>query len=214
MDKKPLLFDFDGVIADTFHIGHRLAAKMCVLFTNEIDYRKKFNGNISDADAAIRNGVDHGDACDHLLDWMSEYVPAFNMHARPFEHMPELVKELSARYTISIVSSTHNELIAGFLQKHGLVDAVDGFYGVETDPHKDIKFKMIFEKHGVAAKDCLFVTDTLGDVNEASSVGLSSIGVTWGFQDRATLERGNPFAIVDSPDELKAMIEKYFTSAQ
>ena len=51
---------------------------------------------------------------------------------------------------------------------------------------------------------------TLGDINEAASVGLSAIGVTWGFQDRATLARGNPLEIVDTPRELSAAVSRYF----
>lgn len=211
MEKPILLFDFDGVIADTFHIGHSVAKKVCVLVT-ETGYRKRFDGNIHEADALAR-AADHGDRCDHALDWMAHYMPAFKSGARPFAGIPDLLREFSNSYTLGIVSSTHNELIEDFLETNGLLQCVADICGAETDTRKDRKFEALFAKYGIAPAGTVFVTDTLGDVNEAASVGLSSIGVTWGFQDRETLSRGRPFAIVDSPDELPAAIARYYSRA-
>lgn len=210
MERKLLLFDFDGVIADTFHIGHSLARKICVYVT-ETEYRKRFDGNIFDAQKALL-AADHGDRCDHALDWLGAYLPEFKTHARPFSGMPELLKEFSRSYALIIVSSTHNDLIREFEEKYDLSGVIEGVYGMEISTRKDEKFKAIFAKYGIEPKQTVFVTDTLGDINEAASVGLSSIGVTWGFQDRETLARGNPFAIVDSPQELPETIERYFSS--
>ena len=47
-----------------------------------------------------------------------------------------------------------------------------------------------------------FITDTLGDIKEANKVGIESIGITWGYQDKAKLQKGNPKKIVDTPTEL------------
>jgi phosphoglycolate phosphatase len=205
-----LLFDFDGVIADTFHIAHGVAKKLCVYFT-ESEYRKRFDGNIGKAPNPLI-AEDHGDRCDHALDWWAEFTPGFKTTARPFAGMPELLKEFSGTYTLFIVSSCRDELIVHFLKKYDLTDVIKGFYGVDVNTHKDEKFRMLFSTQGVRADECIFITDTLGDVNEASSVGISSIGVTWGFQDRHTLARGNPVAVVDSPEELPSAIETFFAS--
>jgi phosphoglycolate phosphatase-like HAD superfamily hydrolase len=211
-DKRLLLLDFDGVIADTFHIAHGIAKRMCVYLT-ETEYRKRHDGNIYESDKAAL-AADHGDRCDHALDWLGEYTPVFKMHARPFEGMPEQVKEFARTYTLCIVSSGHNALIEEFLTTYGIRELIDGVYGMEVNTRKDEKFKMIFSKYGIAPEQTVFITDTLGDVNEATSVGLSSIGVTWGFQDRKTLARGNPFAIVDTPQELPAAVADYFASRE
>ena len=124
--------------------------------------------------------------------------------------MPELVKELARAYTICIVSSSHDDLIAHFIEKYGLQGAVGGVYGVDVNTRKDEKFESIFSIYGIASHDSIFITDTLGDINEAASVGLSSIGVTWGFQDKGTLARGNPFRIVDTPQELPEAVRNFF----
>ena len=48
----------------------------------------------------------------------------------------------------------------------------------------------------------MYVTDTSGDVREAASVDIPSVGVTWGYHPRQTLERANPRSIVDTPQAL------------
>ncbi|HEV3245210.1 MAG TPA: HAD-IA family hydrolase [Candidatus Paceibacterota bacterium] len=209
-ERRTLLFDFDGVIADTFHIAHGVAKKLCVYLT-ETEYRKRFNGNIYDLRRALL-AADHGDRCDHALDWWAEFAPGFKTTARPFDDMPELLKRFAETYTLYIVSSSRDELIAHFLEKYALTDAVKGSYGVDVNTRKDEKFRMLFRAQGVRAEECVFITDTLGDINEAASVGISSIGVTWGFQDNGTLSRGNPFAIVDAPQELPSAVEIFFAS--
>jgi phosphoglycolate phosphatase len=61
---------------------------------------------------------------------------------------------------------------------------------------------MALNKYKVNASDCLFVTDTLGDIKEAHHMMVSTVAVTWGYQSKATLERGVPSYIVDTPQEL------------
>lgn len=211
MDERPelILFDFDGVIADTFHIAHGVAKKLCVMLT-EHEYRKRFEGNIYEATKAFF-ADDHGDECDHDLDWWAHFTPGFNTHARPFDGMLEAVRTLAKHRRIFIVSSCRDSLIETFLEKYELKHCITGVYGADVSPKKSEKFETICASYGTEPSRCIFATDTLGDVNEASGVGIPSIGVTWGFQDRETLLRGSPYAIVDTPEELLASIERYFS---
>ena len=56
------------------------------------------------------------------------------------------------------------------------------------------------------------ITDTLGDLREASAVDLKTIAVTWGYHDEETLRKGNPAALVDNPAELAPQIESILKS--
>ncbi|HTR18755.1 MAG TPA: HAD hydrolase-like protein [Candidatus Paceibacterota bacterium] len=205
-NKKLVLFDFDGVIADTFHVAHGVAQKVCAYLT-ESEYRKRFDGNIFEK---FFFDEDHGDECDHDLDWWAHYVPSFYKHAREFSDVVELLPDLSTRYLLLIVSSTRGDLIKHFLKQHKLEQAIEGVWGAEVNPKKNEKIEEICSNYDVEPKQCVFVTDTLGDINEAAGVGVRSIAVTWGFQDRETLLRGEPVKIVDRPQELPHAISDYF----
>lgn len=71
---------------------------------------------------------------------------------------------------------------------------------------------MVFAKYGVNSSNCVFITDTLGDLREASHTGVKAIAVDWGFHSRETLLKGEPFAIIDKPEELESAVSNIFQS--
>ena len=48
--------------------------------------------------------------------------------------------------------------------------------------------------------------DSAVDMQTAHNAGIGSIGVSWGFRDRAELEENRADYIVDTPDELLKVI--------
>ncbi len=84
--------------------------------------------------------------------------------------------------------------------------------GADVHTSKHEKIKMVFEKYGISASQCIFVTDTLGDMREAKAADVGAIGVAWGFHSRETLAKGEPFRIVERPEEISPAISAYFAS--
>lgn len=69
---------------------------------------------------------------------------------------------------------------------------------------------MVFEKYATTASNCVMITDTSGDMREASAVNLRTIGVTWGYQTSETLLKMNPAALVDKPADIVPVVNKLF----
>jgi phosphoglycolate phosphatase len=67
---------------------------------------------------------------------------------------------------------------------------------------------MTFDKYGIGAEDCLFITDTLGDIKEAHHMKVPTVAVTWGYQSIETLKKGAPPRIVNTPQELLSVFDK------
>ena len=80
--------------------------------------------------------------------------------------------------------------------------------GKETHKSKVEKFKMIFKEYGLKPEECIFVTDTLGDLREAKKVGVPTIAVTWGYHGKTRLKKGSPNLIIHDFEELTGAIEK------
>jgi phosphoglycolate phosphatase-like HAD superfamily hydrolase len=57
-------------------------------------------------------------------------------------------------------------------------------------------------------KDCIFVTDTIGDIKEARHFDILSIAVTWWYHPRKLLLSEKPYQIVESPRELWVVLER------
>lgn len=206
-----VLFDFDGVIADSYAVAFETARTACAHITEEA-YRHAFENNVYRMRERLMPSS-HGAECQHDLDWFATYTPLFEERARPFPGMAEVIASLSHRYILIIISSTVTSPIQGFLEKHHIGRYFSEVMGADVHTSKVEKTRMVFERYQTTAGKCVFITDTLGDMREASECGVGSIGCSWGFQSHATLQRGEPFRIVDVPAELPAAIEYYFVRA-
>ncbi len=205
MKNKFILFDFDGVIADSFKIAFETAQVRCPAIT-EVDYRKKFEGNINEVRPLE---TFHNGDCNHDLDWFNLYIPRMKSECRLFAGMKEIILTLEREYRLIIISSTLTFPIEEFLSLNDMREHFDWVLGNDVHKSKVEKIRMVFEKYKVDAKDCLFITDTLGDMEEATKMDVPSIGVTWGFCTSETLIRGNPLILVDTPKELEKAISEY-----
>jgi phosphoglycolate phosphatase len=77
--------------------------------------------------------------------------------------------------------------------------------GIRRKPAPDTVFAAL-EALGVAAHDAVYVGDSEVDVATAASSGLDCISVTWGFRSVATLLEAGATTLVDTCDELYALI--------
>ena len=203
-----MLFDFDGVIADSYEVGFATARKLCVRITDE-EYQRVFEGNAYE-EHHIFMARPHGPECHHDLDWFSIFTPAFEERAKLFPGMREVVEKLSHEYVLVIVSSTITSPIQGFLEKYRIGRYFSEVMGADVHTGKREKIQMIFEKYKTSAAECIFITDTLGDMREAKAAGVGAIGVSWGFHPRETLQKGEPLRVVESPKEIVPAVDSYF----
>jgi phosphoglycolate phosphatase len=94
------------------------------------------------------------------------------------------------------LSSSHQDddnFIGEFLTENGMTSYFDRIMGNAVHKSKEEKIKTVFAEYGTDASECIFVTDTLGDIREATKVNVGAIGVTWGFHERERLAQGKPF---------------------
>ena len=80
----------------------------------------------------------------------------------------------------------------------------------EISKNKVDKFKIIIEKYQVDENDILFITDAIGDINEAAVVNIPTVAVTWGVHTANVFNKDNHenlVSIVDSPSKLEEFIE-------
>lgn len=206
--KRFVLFDFDGVIADSYATTLRVCKYRCPNFIEE-DFIRGFEGNINDWATEFHKNT-HSPECRHDIAWPDDYVPEFEKHVQPFVGINEVLKALASEYRLIIISSTITSPIESFLTKFEMGDLFAQVMGNDVHKSKVEKMRMVFEKYGVLANDCVFVTDTLGDMREAKEHEMGAIGVSWGFHPHATLEKGVPFRIVDKPVELLDAVSDFF----
>lgn len=208
MSTNYLLFDFDGVIVDSFSIAYEVKKIICPDVTEE-DIRRAFEGNINDN---LFTANYHNDKCRHDIEFFTEYIPRMKSGVKPFPGIDTVIKNLARSYKLIIISSTISAPIKEILEKFGLASYFTEIMGNDVHKSKIEKIKMVFAKYGVNSSNCVFITDTLGDLREASHTGVKAIAVDWGFHPRETLLKGEPFVIVDKPNQLEGAVSNIFQS--
>ena len=192
--KKVLIFDFDGVLTHSFEPAYEVSR---IFYPNlKIrEYKSLFEGNI-----LITRKKGAPDPCDFdskLIKKIEEYLPRL--------YIEKVTTQLSKKYTLVIVSSTWDKIIIKFLEKFNIADNFTMILDKKIKSKVD-KFNKVFKENNVLVQECLFITDTLGDLKEANEIGLETIGILDGFHSYETLKRGNPKAVIKCLTELDTFL--------
>lgn len=199
--KRVIIFDFDGVIAETFSFCYNIWSLLIPLTLNE--YRKWFENNINDTLQKIEK-----EKKDKFFDEYSIKLKDSKVN----DVIVETIKKLSENYILAIISSTITPLISDYLKSSEIRNCFNEILGNDIGENKVRKIQMVLDKYSINPFEAIFITDTLGDIKEAEKCGVKSIAVTWGYHTAEILKRGNPYKIINLRDEIVPSINEYFGS--
>jgi HAD superfamily hydrolase (TIGR01549 family) len=202
-----VLFDFDGVIADS----HALSYELSRHFSPELDeksYRALYEYNVFESLKKLSSWRDTLPE-----EYQRMFDPRMKDEIALVAGMDAVIRKVHESYRLAIISSTSQSGITYFLNKHRLISHFSDILGRDSHHSKVEKMAMVFEKYGVTSEQCVYITDTLGDMREAQAHGMGTIASSWGVHPRETLERGVPFRILNSPAELPDAVDDYFARA-
>lgn len=192
-----IIFDFDGVLADTGDVNFAISKELHPEITAE-DFAAHHDGNVYESPRIPFNDVTRPQ-------YFAEYTN--RLDSSHLAAAVEPVRTLSNGRALYIISSTSEASIIQVLESAGVRPLFTRVMGFETHASKEEKFGILMREHGVTTNNSVFITDTLGDVREAKKVGIRTIAETFGFHDRARLALGEPYAIADSWDDIAREID-------
>lgn len=199
-----ILFDFDGVLADTLADMLRFGQEVCdELGVNHMVVQT----DISELDEM--SFMAFGRACEtpeDLVDGfarrcMSKFAEKMSPPAI-FAGLGEVVRILATSHTLAIVTGNTQRNVCAFLKGHGLQDCIHAVYGVDMPGSKVEKILMAKSRFAAQAEAVFMVGDSLSDVRAAREAGVKSIAVTWGHQSVRRLVEAAPDHVIDLPEEL------------
>ncbi len=196
---KAVIFDFDGVLGDTYQINFDVTKEL-VNGVKEQDFIDHHKGNVF-AEPKVNYDPD---SIDEFFARQKDNFTADHLFP-----LSEVLKELADKYQLFVISSTYDDNIDHFLALKDYDQYFTKVLGSQTHRSKAHKFQMVFDGYNLKPEECLFVTDTSGDIIEARGVGVRAIGVTWGYHSEELLRDQNPVAIVHDPSELLKQIYEF-----
>jgi len=202
--KRVLIFDFDGVIADTIHVhvpiynqlSHKYNLKP--LKTPE-EYSNIFDNNFYEALPGL--GLPNHQVEDLLKDWKRLFLQEFN-NMPLYPGIKDAISQLAQHNEVCIVTTNSSKILKSYLTLKEIKE-FQTILGEEEDKSKVNKLNTIKSLH--PSHDYYYITDTIGDIIEAKQAGVKSVAVTWGYQEKEKLAKENPDHIVDSVEELLSL---------
>ena len=199
---KLILFDFDGVLANTEEICYQIHA-----VKNKDLTWKRFQeyslGNFHEIyGKAVKEGL-------HIEpdDFFGSYKKALEV-ITIHDILHDSILSLATDYRLAIISSADSSYINDFLAREDLLKCFSDVLGADIHRSKIFKIRSVLGKYNLTPENAVFITDTLGDIKEANECGVQSIGVTWGLHDRSILEKGKPLKIIDNPQDLVKAVKE------
>jgi len=210
-ERKVIIFDFDGTIADTFSAVVEIV-----------------NG-LSDKFGISKLGIEEISALRHkrAQDLLKVFqiplwkIPKFlfivkeklSNEIQDIKAFPEifdvLIRLKKDGYSLGILSSNSEQTVNRFLEQNH-VDVFD-FVCCEKDIFgKSRVLKKLIVKYALHRDQVVYVGDETRDVEAARGAKIKVVAVTWGYNSSRALEQQYPDRIIDKPQELVAVVGTLF----
>lgn len=207
-DPVAVVFDFDGVIADSLGLFYDVYKKTCDHFglhlpvTSAAAFRVWYNARWE------QNFLDMGVSSDDIGAVLAYAGKLADYHNVPlFPDVVDTVRRLAPQYRLGIASTTYASVIRAKLAQEGLGDLFSVVVGGEGGGSDKIT------RYGDALRGLeadgprsVGVGDTPLDVHCARHWGMRTVGVTFGWNDAALLEEAAPDRLVHQPRDVEAAI--------
>ena len=216
---KLCIFDMDGTVVDTISSISYFANRALNLYglpSIEKDRYKILVGNGARV-LVERMVAEVGGDSEQLEKVYKEYNTTYDNDflylTEAYEGVVEMLSELKEMGIKTAILSNKPDVTAGkvakALFKEGLIDLCYGAReGIPLKPDPEGVYK-ILEEMQISGDDCLYIGDTATDIKTAKNASLTSIGVLWGFRDRAELEGAGADYVINHPSEIVKIAKEF-----
>lgn len=201
--KKIIIFDFDGVIADSLEIGLQCTINTFKkLGLNQIktkkDYLECFEGNFFEK--LIEKGVPKEKIPEIIQEFNREYLPK-TKNILFFIEAIRILETLSQKHNLFIVSATGTKTIKKMLKEK--TKLFKDIIGGDKETSKVKRIESI--KKRFPNSEYFYIGDTQGDIIEGKIAKVKTIAVGWGWHTIEQLKKTKPNFIVNNPKELEEL---------
>jgi len=198
--KDIIIFDYDGVIADSFDVVLKIFNNICEKYgikkQKKHEFKEMYKQNFFEG---MKQKGMKKESMDEFDNDYKKTAKIKEDKVELFDGIKEVINKLSEKYDLFIVTSNFKSIVEKDLKRFN-IDKIKEIIGGDKEQSKTKKIKIIKEKH----KDSkiYFITDTIGDIKEGKKADIVTIAVSWGYHNKELLQKESPDHIVNSPEEL------------
>lgn len=201
IDYDAILFDFDGVIADsealhvstkkaaldTFNIAYDNAQIMSFQGSPEIDFFDFF-ANQSQQDANT------------LLALKRQLFEQEINHIKPIEGVISFIRKLNQYKPCYVVTSSIRKQMNCFIERHELINDFKGYITCDdVSQHKPhpAPYLVSMAQSNLQAARCLVIEDSPNGISSAKAAGCFAVGLIGEFSSQELIDRGADVVVHD-----------------
>jgi HAD superfamily hydrolase (TIGR01549 family) len=203
--KKVIIFDFDGVLVDSFRPFYRLnrdAMAAVGISLTEHQYRDLYTGNVH---RGFDSFIGDADKLTKFVDFKTKGGDAYRSAIDFFPGAIDFIRALDTNLRLGIVSAGKQEFIESILIREKIRDCFYYISGSQNHTKADA-IREALAKARSQPKVAYMITDTSGDILAAKEVGLATIAVTWGFHSVNQLNLAGPDFVANNFSKLKKIL--------
>lgn len=206
-----VLFDLDGTIVDSGWMilesfRHATATVLGREIPDEVLLARVGSGHLEDQMREF-----DADRAMELADAYRQHYAPLHSELEAFPGMLDLLQRLDGEgRKLGIVTAKRHDIVELAFEALGFRDLMDVVVGSDAaprgKPYPD-QILLALERLDAEPDDTAYVGDAPFDIAAAKAAGVHAIGVTWGgIHARGRMEAEGPDAVVDTVDELYAVL--------
>jgi phosphoglycolate phosphatase len=212
-DRKYVVFDFDGTIADTLELAFAIYNRIAPEYNLQ---------NVSKEEVEVLRSRKP-----------QEFLKSFGLsHLRLMALLLRMQKELNhhiaetalakgmgaaleslrnAGYSLGVLTSNSRENVMKFLDHKSLSGIMDFIYSGKSIFGKDKVITRMLGRENIERQQIVYVGDETRDIEACRKAGIRVIAVSWGLNSRDLLTSLHPDFLADDPAELLPFVKQVFT---
>lgn len=202
--ERILIFDFDGVLADSLAPMLSYAGQVCLELGYPCTPTQK-DLEILDRMEFSEYGRQLGIPREKIETFVTRNVELFSRRVEPLAIIPgmkSVIRELSQIAILVVITGNSCKVVGKFLDTYGLNKEFQTVLGAEDDGSRVEKILKVKLLKGGSNGEVYMIGDAVSDIRAAREAGINSIAIGWGHQSKEKLLTENPDFLVDQPEYL------------
>jgi len=211
MTMNTIIFDLDGTLLDTLedlaHAGNQVLGDLGFPQHQVESYRYFVGDGLRVLMERIVPSSCPAEEIDRYCERFKEiYSQCWDKHSRPYPGIEKMLARLQqGGLNLAVLSNKPHKFTTTYIDRFfpdcrfAVVFGQREGVPKKPDPAGALE---ISERLAVRPGDCLYVGDTAVDMQTGKAAGMFTVGVLWGFRDKAELQQNNADLIVKHPMEI------------
>jgi phosphoglycolate phosphatase len=208
--ERILIFDFDGVLADSLAPMLSYAGQVC----QEMGYPC----TPTQKDLEILNKMEFseygrqlGIPEEKIETFVTRNFELFSSREEPLAIKPgieSVIRELSQIAILAVITGNSCKVVGKFLDTYGLKDNFQTILCAEDDGSRVEKILKVISLSSGTKGEVYMIGDAVSDIRAAREARINSIAIGWGHQSKEKLITENPDFLLDQPEDLLTLFSE------